>query len=229
MANKDFPRIPAKNWWMLRRRFKQSMPPSISINYLASLLEITERGAQNYMPHFKLVKIIDEDGKTNERTSRWRDDEEYSAICNQIKSEIYSEELQSLVPDPVIGFDTAVSWFMRETGVGEAAAKQMSRFYQLISKADPSDGEEVPKKSATKKAKKTDTLNKAFKAKKEKPAKNNGGKGKNGQNDTKQFNFQPSVNINIQIHISPDASTKQIDDIFKCMSDHFRKMAIENE
>jgi len=80
MANKDYPRIPAKPWWMLRRQFKQSMPQSISINYLASLLEISEKGAKNYMPHFKFVKIIDEDEKTNERTNRWRDDEEYPAV-----------------------------------------------------------------------------------------------------------------------------------------------------
>lgn len=227
MAKQDYPRIPAKNWWQLRKRFKQSMPPSISINYLASLLEISERAAMNIMPHFKTVKLIDEDGKTNDRTNSWRDDEEYSKVCNQIKNETYSEELLSLAPDPVEGFDSSIRWFMRETGVGEAAAKQMARFYQIVAKADPSEGEEVLKAPSAKGAKKTKAKTKVDKDEQlEKKLETKTNRGKSG---AKQFNFQPSININIQIHISPDASTQQIDQIFSSIANHFKEITVSND
>ena len=33
--------------------------------------------------------------------------------------------------------------------------------------------------------------------------------------------FEPAINLNIQVHVSPDMSPKQIDQIFKSMARHF--------
>lgn len=42
---------------------------------------------------------------------------------------------------------------------------------------------------------------------------------------TKQTKFSPSLHIDIQIHISPQASESQIDKVFESMAKHFRNLS----
>ena len=59
-----FPRIPVKQWWILRAKFKQSIPPKVSASYLATALSMTEASAKgNIIPSLVAFKIIDVDEK----------------------------------------------------------------------------------------------------------------------------------------------------------------------
>ena len=105
MANADkktsFPVIPSGHWWVLRKKFKQSIPGIVTDNYVASVLNMKLSSARaNVLPALKATKIIDGDGKSLERAKRWRDDAQYSKVCEEIRRDIYPEELLTGIPDP---------------------------------------------------------------------------------------------------------------------------------
>lgn len=223
MASNTYPKIPAKNWWLLRNRFKQSLPSSVSANYLATLLGITERGAKNVLPNLKAVGLLDEDGNTTERAKGWRDDQDYQQVCQAIIDEVYPSELVDLVSNPSEDFDDAVRWFMRDTGSGEGNAKQMATFYQLLSKADVTEGEDVTKtKSSSKRSKSTKVTqpkdNSANTSTTEEP--NVEKPDPASEIPDRRPSQSPTLHIDVQIHISADASAEQIDQIFASMAKH---------
>jgi hypothetical protein len=61
----DFPKIPAKSWWQLREKFKQSIPPTVTPSYLsAALVGMTEISAKkNLLGPLKKLEIISAEGK----------------------------------------------------------------------------------------------------------------------------------------------------------------------
>ena len=81
-----FPNIPLKHWWVLRNRFKQSIPSAVTAGFLATALGMQERSAKaNILPGLISFKIIDEDGKPTDRAIQWRDDQQYPQVCDEIK------------------------------------------------------------------------------------------------------------------------------------------------
>jgi hypothetical protein len=47
--------------------------------------------------------------------------------------------------------------------------------------------------------------------------------------DEESLDFTPSIHINVQVHISPEASPDQIDQIFASMARHFRQLMASDE
>ena len=214
MPIKSYPIIPAKTWWALRSRFKQRMSPKISTNYLQSLLGISEKAAKSILPHLKFIQLINADGSINERTSLWRDDQQYAAVCEQIKQEVYPQKLIRLIPGPHIDSKAAIEWFMNETGVGINTAKKMSRFYQLLSRADcrenyrfmktaPSENQQgdIPIDAGPQldKAVSVPSVKSVHKA-------------------------ESTVQFNIHIHIPADASPTQVDLVFSSIAKHLKAL-----
>ena len=108
---------------------------------------------------------------------------------------------------------------MNDQGVGQSAARKMARFYLLLTEADFSKGKEVKindsvntthkTKSRTGRVNKSNIKNKEIKS---------------STSDNKIMgNSLPDININIQIHISADTSSDQIEKIFESMSKHLSK------
>src|ERR1700741_5271674 len=98
---KTFPNIPVSNWTKLREQFKKTIPGTISGNYLASILGITEVSAKsNIIPSLKQVGLIDEGGKINqELAKKFRDDGQYKEFCNSLLKRLYPSELLDAFPD----------------------------------------------------------------------------------------------------------------------------------
>jgi hypothetical protein len=231
MASDDkkttFPVIPSAHWWVLRKKFKQSIPGVVTDNYIASVLDMQLSSARaNVLPALKATKIIDGDGKPLERAKRWRDDDQYSKVCDEIRRDIYPEELLDGIPDPSSNKNTAERWFANHTGGGEAAVRKITQFYILLSEADPSkapDGSEPASKAkpqasvkATRKTQKPNSLPVS-------PQVVESGSSK----DKRQLpSTGPSVHINLQIHISADASTDQIEQVFASMAKHIYKAGV---
>lgn len=105
---------------------------------------------------------------------------------------------------------------MRNAKVGQAAASKMSSFYLLLCDANPTavaNGSKKPKApgpAAKKTSEKTSERRRS---------------GRNGSAptaaDTAQVGGQgPSLHVDVQVHISPDASPDQIDQIFASMAKH---------
>ena len=211
-----YPMLPVNHWWTLREKFKQSIPGTVTANYLATVLNMKEVSARaNILPFIQQLGITDDEGKTLDRAREWRDDTMYPDVCATIAKEVYPSELLEAVPDPANNRAAAERWFSNKTGAGVAAVQRMTRLFSVLIDANPenkpgskSTGEKIsstshPKKKAAGAATKGETPQ---------------GKEQQGGDDA------PSVHINLQIHVSSDATPDQIDKIFESMATHiYRK------
>lgn len=221
---KSFPQFPVKHWWNLQKKFKQSIPGTVTPNYLASVLGMKEISARDNVYHYlKLMKIVDKDGKPTPRATKWRDDHQYPKVCELIVKELYPQELIDAVPDPEKDKETATRWFANHTGAGQVAIGKMVACYTVLSNGDaskaPKQGgkESKQKKQPDAKKKASSTGNKISHPKKEvkDSAPEINGKGRR---------TSPEICINLQVHISSDSSNDQIEQIFASMAKHiYRK------
>jgi hypothetical protein len=134
---KSYPIMPLKNWFQLRKKFVISIPKEVSPNYLASSLNMTTASAKhNVLPYLRLTGLIDQDGKPTERAKMWRDDNQYKTVCDEIRSELYPQELLDLAPPGDFNRNIIKSWFAN-TGSGISQAGKQTSFYVMLCEADP--------------------------------------------------------------------------------------------
>ena len=216
---KTYPSLPVATWWKLREKFKQTIPGVVTESYLATTLETTTSSARNnVIPPLKTIGLIDDEGKTNQDLAKaWRDDHHYAGLCKDIINRVYPAELLEAVSSPSQNRNEVERWFSIHTGLGESAIRKMSAFYILLSEAD------VSKRPDKKPAKEQHPKKLKFV-----PKNIAGQEEKVKQEPTptlpKTSVDFPSININIEIHISSDASPDQIDKIFESMAKHiYRK------
>ena len=208
-----YPVIPAKHWWTLRERFQQSIPATVTPGFLATALGMKEQSAKaNIIPSLVMMGIIDQEGKPTERARRWRDDLEYPEVCREIRSELYPQELLDAVPGPSVNRPAVERWFSGKTGVGQNAATRFAMVYDLLTTATLPEKRDVSSKSPKAKS----------------PVKRKVASSISDESVTKEkeplvfSDVVPSIHIDIQIHISPDAKPDQIDQIFASMAKHLR-------
>ena len=208
---RSYPMLPVSHWWGLRKRFKHSIPGTVTASYLAATLDMQERSARaNILPYLQQLGIIDDEGKTLERARQWRDDSQYANVCEQMREELYPDDLLHAVPDPEIDRDAASRWFANATGAGADAVRKMTSLYTILVKGDPETGNASTTSSSSSR-KKTTTKQSATRSKKAKPS----------TEDPRPSNTEsPGVHINVQVHVSSDATPDQIDQIFASMAKH---------
>jgi len=202
---KSFPMLPISHWWNLRKKFKQSLPGVVTGSYLATVLNMAEKSANaNVLPFLKTLGIIDDDGKTTERAKLWRDDQHYPEVCAAILKDVYPAGLLDAVTNPTEDRVAAERWFARQSGSGEAAAGRMAALYSILVEANATKQQDKEKPAKAAKAAKP-TQPKAKEAKQQQAV-----------NPASSPAFSnppaaPGVHINLEIHISADASADQID------------------
>jgi hypothetical protein len=217
--NSSFPVIPIRDWWALRKKFRQSVPTSLPVSYLMISLNIKEEKTARVNVYDQLIKIglIDKDGKVNqELANKWREDEHYAEVCKQIRQKIYPRELLDLDPNLDGNRVKTARWFRINAGVGESRANKMAAVYELLTEANPNKGEET---GSSKTAKRNGTDNRS--PKDQKPS--NKTKEQFLGNETEELPEthswrEPSIHIDIQIHLSPDAPAEQIEQVFANMA-----------
>jgi len=224
MANQtkeSFPMLPPKNWWTLRKRFQQTLPANVTPSYLAPVLGITEDSARNnVLPYLKTMGLIDQEGKPTELANNWRIDDGYSKVCSQIIKKIYPQELLDAFPEPSKNRAALESWFASKTGSGKVAARRMATLFVLLKEADVTKGEKIkvtkpkpkkpPKDQRIIKKETSKVITTSDQPQIEPPP---------------QTNFglpYPSIHIDLQIHLSPEASSNQIEQIFSSMAKHLK-------
>ena len=216
----SFPMLPVKHWWTLRDKFKQSIPGTVTDNYLATVLNVTVSSARtNILPSLKSFGLIDEDGKTGELVKQWRDDKQYSSICEKLRKKLYPDELLNAVSKPSEDREAVIRWFANHTGAGKTAVGRMVAIYLTISDADISKA--TPDKG-TNKINKNKAKQTPKDVKSKSTTKPDTHKSDNSVQPQQSTNA-PSVNINLEIHISSDATPDQIDKIFESMARHIYK------
>lgn len=214
MANitSSFPIFSGANWWRLRAKFKTAYPKAaITEEYLASVLGMQIQSVKNNgtLANLRTLGLLDEENKCTNLANKWRLDDSYAEACNEMRGHVYPAELTDIGTDR----DAISTWFMNKSGAGESLANKLTALYLILSNPEIKDPTQKGKASS-----------KAL-DKQEKSTKNNV-ESKNSQEvhikrDSAPLNPSvPSMNINLQIHISAEASLEQIDQIFSSMAKH---------
>ena len=229
---KVVPSIPANSWWSLRNKLKSTPTIKVTASFLASLLSMEENSAKvNALPGFKQVKLIDDNGVPTELAMRWRDDNAYVEVCKEIRQACYPQEVIDLFPDNNANFDDVKRWFASNARVGEAAAAKRASFYMLLTEADVSKSSvsmgKKPAKTEPKPSSKPLVIDVPYVDSRKTDA--NAAASPADQASPRvvpelRKTNQPSLHIDVQIHISPETSAEQIDLIFASMAKHFQNL-----
>lgn len=223
MADKvRYPQIPSTVWWGVRAILQKTPNVTVDERILGVQLGVQEAAARAYINELKNVGLLTEDGKASATAQKWRLDESYAEAVRQIVERTYPEGLLHLAPPGDADRQKVVSWFLRE-GLGQGAAGNKAAAYLLISSPTPN---EAPRASA--KSSQPDGISKTRPVRASASgSKNNGGKvneqsvrrGRDDGNTTSPRSGADAfpLNVNVQIHISADAGTEQIESIFQAM------------
>lgn len=222
-----YPKIGKRIWLLMRARFAKSMPTTVTSDFVSSIVEMGDNSAKaNVLSPLRVLGILDKDNKPTELAERWRHDDEYKQVCEEIRKMVYPIGLLETYPEGSPNqYEQIKKWFAKNGKVGDSAASRFADTYILLSQADLSAPEsEAAKPKQPKKASNPAAKPAAKTTPKVAPAavtplkdplldqhdnKAQAGKGR-----------LPSVHIDVQVHISPDTTPEQIDRIFESMSKH---------
>ena len=218
--NMGYPTISEKAWWIIRDKFKVSLPSSFSPTYVKSLLSMSSDSSanSNIITPMRRLGLIDEENKPTALANQWRIDDTYGKACETMIKTVYPVELLDLFPDEVVDKNSARTWFM-SNGVGQAAADKMIALFVLLKEGKVKDKKVSPTKKAnastsSKEAKKAPTT-RTEKSLDAEPLVTE----PTAQNSAPVSN-RPNLHIDLQIHISPESTPEQIECIFASMAKH---------
>ena len=215
----SFPQLPAAVWWQLRETFQRSVPQPVTDTYIATVLAVKIDAARQYLTNLKTLGFFNEENRPTELLYDWLDDGKYKDACIKVLENAYPDELLSVAPPPNPDRDSVERWFRTSARLGSGTARNKAAMYLLIAEADLAKASapvtrkqkpsQAPKRAARRAAKETD-----FRTSRD--------DGRSRERTGTRVDFSPELQLNIQIHISPEASTDQIDAIFASMAKHLR-------
>lgn len=212
MAEKaGFPQIPRPVWFGVRAIFNKSLGRKLDENGLAAALNVQPSAAKQYLTELRRVGLITDDGAATDLAAKWRQNEQYADAVGEILKNAYPQSLIDLAPVGHAERAAVERWF-KNHGLGEGTARNKAATYLMIANANPdSDAVAQPTESQRKpreRGKKDDEQGN------KKGVQNHSGNG--GQERGPAPETFP-LNVNVQIHISAEASTDQIEAIFSSM------------
>jgi hypothetical protein len=169
---------------------------------------VQDAAARQYLAELKRVGILTEEGKATPVAGRWRNDETYWSAAQEILKAAYPAGLLQVAPPEDAQRQRVVSWFTHE-GLGSGTAANKAATYLMIASRTPN---EAPGRTPSA-SKGTAEPTRGTKAKAAKPQKPSEQKSDSGM---RKGDSVP-LNVNVQIHISADATGEQIESIFSAM------------
>jgi len=209
MADKSsYPQIPATVWWGLRSILQRTPSATIDDRFLMVQLGVQEAAARQYLSELKRVGLLSEEGKATPVAGRWRNDETYWGAVQEILKAVYPPGLLQVAPPEDAQRQKVVSWFTHE-GLGSGTAGNKAATYLLIASRTPN---ESPARSSSSPKASAEPARVA----KVTAAKRPQARQESNQSVSRKVEAMP-LNINVQIHISADATGEQIEAIFSAM------------
>jgi uncharacterized protein DUF5343 len=222
---KSLPLLGARVWWSLRAKFRSAMPRQVTVTYLAAALSIDQKSARNIIPALKRIGLIDDEGKPTERANRWRNDASYPAVCEEIRKEVYPQELQDLASDSSVDRTVVQNWLATHTATGESAGRKMAGLYMTLLEANPQgDADPRPQSSGAqaKRASKKHDMPRRSKKQDEAETPPPAAALPPALVPPSLPQSVPSIHLNLQVHLSPEATLEQIDKIFESIAKHLK-------
>ena len=221
MADQSFPQIPTTVWWGVRQQLQRTPKAKLDENMLSATLGVQPAAAKQYIVELRKVGLLDEDGRATELANTWRMDDSYPDAVEQIARGCYPDSLTTIAPPGEADRQRVVNWFMTQ-GLGEGSAKNKAATYLLVTSSEPNVAPNPVNRGESKKASGKMEVNQPTRSV------TTGGKHDNGTARTSGKAGQHSgegiipLNLNVQIHISADASAEQIETIFSSMRKYLR-------
>jgi hypothetical protein len=220
MADKArYPQIPSTVWWGVHALVNKTPNATLDERFLSVHLNVQPVAAKQYIAELISVGILTEDFKASQLAMKWRLDASYSTAVKEILANVYPQSLMDVAPPGEGDRQKAISWFLQE-GLGQGTATNKAATYLLIGSKTPNEAPvrtngsrqnseaSVPKASRIEKK-----ASPRVKTAQEKSSKKSGAVGV-APNET---GAGIPLNVNVQIHISADASSDQIESIFSAM------------
>ncbi|MDB5660900.1 MAG: hypothetical protein JWS10_3515 [Cypionkella sp.] len=219
MADQSFPQIPSTVWWGMRQLLKRTPNAKFDENMLAASLNVQAVAAKQYINELKRVGILDDDNKGTDLAGRWRMDESYPQAVEELARGVYDEGLITIAPPGDADRARVVSWFMNQ-GLGEGSAKNKAATYLLITSLQPNGAPNQATRPSGEKAKEAKRVEPRTASQATRGRVQKGNETPRGSK-TRGEMLMP-LNVNVQIHISADATTDQIETIFSSMRKYLR-------
>jgi hypothetical protein len=225
MADKvRYPQIPSTVWWGVRSIMQRTPNATIDERLLGVTLGVQEAAARAYLAELRNVSLLTDENKATPLAQKWRLDDSYAEAVGQIIQSTYPEGLVHLAPPGEAERQKVVSWFLRE-GLGQGAAGNKAATYLMISSLTPNEAPRAVAKAAQSEGA---PRTRAAPAKTQRTAATvdrdasrtppNDGHGGSGDSRRQRSGSEAlPLNVNVQIHISADAGTEQIESIFQAM------------
>lgn len=204
---KTYPKITVSSWFTLRDRAEKSPSAKITPAIVAALFDMASEGSarDNIVRPLTQLGIIDDEGGLTERGQLWRNHDTYAEACSQIVEEVYPDDLADL------GDQTAVERWFSGQGLGASNARAMARTYKLLT--EPSIPDDLPER-------KQPADSKARRPRRQKEATSSPEPPHPPTPKEPTHLAEPTLQMNLQIHLPPDATPEQIDLIFASMAKH---------
>lgn len=223
MADKSrYPQIPSTVWWGVRSMLQRTPNATVDERFLSVQLDVQEAAARQYLAELKNVGILTDEGKASPLAQKWRIDGTYREAVQELAAAVYPEGLLHVAPPGEANRQKIVSWFLQE-GLGQGTAGNKAATYLLVTSPIPN---ESPARSGSSQQGKESTRRSSGRARSAAvPTRNTGVQSVNqsqhaggGGRLRPQFAVEGfPVHVSVQIHISADAGSDQIESIFSAM------------
>lgn len=205
----SYPQVPTSVWWGVRSILNRNPRAKLDDTTLAVQLDVQPAASRQYISELRRLGLLTEEGNATELALRWRMDETYREAANEIVGAAYPDELVQLAPPGMADRAQVERWFMMK-GLGVGTAKNKAATYMMLANADPS----VP--TAPKQNSSNPTPSRTVSKPKGESGASKGVARQEGGSNRTPVDVMP-LNVNVQIHISADASIDQIEAIFMSM------------
>jgi hypothetical protein len=222
MADKArYPQIPSTVWWGVRAILQKTPSATIDERLLGVQLGVQEAASRAYINELKSVGILTDESKASPLAQKWRLDESYAEAVTEIIEDVYPEGLRHLAPPGDAERQKVVSWFLRE-GLGQGAAGNKAATYLLLASLTPNEAPKPTSKASPESNSKPRQAKgqQMVKPKREAAAGDDQSRQDNQDKDVRRTRGGVEtlpLNVNVQIHISADAGSEQIESIFQAM------------
>ncbi len=190
--------VPGKIGAVLQKIRDSGVPDQAGSKWLKSL-GFTSSNDSSLMSVLKFIGFVDGQGTPSQYWRDYRGAHYKKVLANAIRNGY--QELFQVYPDAQNrdAGDIAHVVSTRSSAGKQVINKTVSTFFELVKQADFADSREMEDENELRETESEETL----------PSIGNVAEYK-----------VPSVHIDIQIHISPEASAEQIDQVFKSMATH---------
>ncbi|WP_347311577.1 hypothetical protein [Defluviimonas sp. SAOS-178_SWC] len=221
MADQSFPQIPSTVWWGVREILQRSPRAKIDESMLAATLSVQSVAAKQYIVELKKVGLLDDEGRGTPLANAWRMDESYAQAVDELANACYPEGLVTIAPPGNADRQRVVNWFMTQ-GLGAGTAGNKAATYLMITSPEPGAAGAAAARGESKKSSSSDSVATSTSAppiRKNAPARKQAPRAPEG---ARVDSTSIPLNLNVQIHISADASSEQIETIFSAMRKYLR-------